>query len=130
MNISCNTSKIEFYTRAIVLIVTITLMSLSFGTPAFAANLSGAEIKSQFIGVGLNWRSRGNRTGTIIYKGNGTLSWRTGHGSTGVGEWRIEGDKMCTYFAPTDNWRGAPWRCRTMSFRNGKYRLGSFSYWK
>ena len=97
---------------------------------ALSANLSGAEIQNKFIGSKMKYRSSGNRVGTITFKRNGRLNWRSGIGATGDGEWRIEGDKLCSVFNPTDNWRGAPWRCRGVRETNIGFRYGSFTYTK
>ncbi len=95
-----------------------------------AQQLTGTEIKQQIIGKNLNYRLRGNRIGKVIYANNGTLRWRSKVGQSGKGEWRIEGDRMCTFFAPAGDWRGIPWRCGTIRARGDKFRFGGTTLWR
>ncbi len=95
-----------------------------------AQQLSGTEIKQKIIGKNLNYRLRGNRIGKVTYASNGTLRWRSAVGQSGKGEWRIEGNRMCTFFAPAGDWRGIPWRCGTIRARGDKFRFGSTTLWR
>lgn len=69
------------------------------GAPAFAADLSGDEIKAQIVGKPFKWQSADGKTkGAILYAPDGKAGMTDANLpgiSSDSGKWRINGNEMC-----------------------------------
>lgn len=105
-----------------------TLVSIA---PSNAQTLSQAEISSTLIGVTLQWRNRRGTKGIVQYHSGGKLNWRNERGLKGAGEWRLDGNKLCTKIFKTVAIRGRDWKCDVVKTRtDGRHRVGSNTMWK
>lgn len=117
---------LKYFLSAIFAVLIIGLTA----TPVVAKSLNDAQIRAEIIGKTLKFRTRQNLSGTVIHRSNGTIFWKTTAGNGGDGEWRIEGDKLCTIYNRTRYWPGWPWRCLKVRRIGEKYRYSQSTYWR
>ncbi len=87
-------------------------------TSSDTATMTAAEIQSELVGQRLGYD--GAFSGDLMYKPGGVLSY-TASGKSYSGNWRLQGDKMCTRFET--NVRDRKWSCFTFERTgNGKYK--------
>jgi hypothetical protein len=96
----------------------------TFATAAFAAPLTGEQIKATISGKSAKWSS-GKIGGTIGWKADGTqtVTGNFNGFSEDSGRWRIQGNKLCSSWKKI---RNGSERCDTWESKGGKkYQSGS-----
>ncbi|UWU12781.1 hypothetical protein N2599_11400 [Rhizobium sullae] len=74
-------------------------MMLALVSGAYAATLTGEQLKSELVGHTIHWKSKSG-SGITIYKEDGTIEATVdGDKNSYTGTWRIKGNQMCEKFA-------------------------------
>lgn len=89
---------------------------------AYAAPLTGEQLKSQIIGKKWKWESQGAK-GTIRMRRNGSIAVTT---NTSIkrdkGSWQIRGNRLCTRF---EKLRSGEEACYTYTKSGNRYLLSN-----
>lgn len=121
------TRRYPFYQKPIQTVCVAACLGMQLlASPASAQTLSQAEISNQLIGTEVKFRNTRGTKGNIFYQVDGSLTWRNERGLKGLGQWRFDGNKLCSKLFPTTTFQGRDWRCFAVKKRfDGRYRWGS-----
>ncbi|ANM11157.1 MULTISPECIES: hypothetical protein [unclassified Rhizobium] len=88
------------------------LIMLAFAPGAYAATLTGEQLKGELVGHPIHWKSK-TQSGITTYKPDGTIEATVDGGkATYKGTWSIKGNKMCEKFDKE--------KCATINSLGGK----------
>ena len=106
-------------------------VAVSFAIPVQAKTLLQDEILNELVGVEFKFRNKRGTKGFTKMHSDGKFNWRNERGLKGAGEWRFEGNKLCSILFKTVAFKGRGWKCQTVKKRaDGRYRIGSNTWWK
>lgn len=75
------------------------LIMLAAASGAYAATLTGDQLKSQVVGHSVHWKSK-TQSGVTTFKPDGTIEATVdGDKATYKGTWSIKGNKICEKYA-------------------------------
>ena len=88
------------------------LIMLAVASGAYAATLTGEQLKSELVGHPIHWKSK-TQSGVTTYKPDGTIEATVdGDKATYKGTWSIKGNQMCEKFDKE--------KCATINSLGGK----------
>jgi len=88
------------------------LIMIAFASGAYAATLTGDQLKSELVGHPIHWKSK-TQSGITTYKPDGTIEATVDGDKTAYkGTWSIKGNKICEKFDKE--------KCATINSLGGK----------